>query len=283
MDEEQRVAKMSLTPLLDVPETRVEEFASTMGATTSQAEPSSMIPSEDSYDIDIEVDNTITRPTKPSHVDFGKFKIKGRHIEVLNHFSYIDNVDWVRLGGDDLVTNPKEDKVIVFRSFLKASLRFPLHKTTIVILKRFNIYLHQLTPNTIVYLEIFIWVVWSQGVELDVEAFCEAFSQIHELHFQTKATKGLHNNFGCYKFTYRRGSMFPALAYQSKWPNEWAIEWFYMKNDLDARANIKGIIHTPIATCFGYKNPMCCINFEAQAAIVAFSVVCTHIGTRDLV
>jgi hypothetical protein len=32
---------------------------------------------------------------------------------------------------------------------------------------------------------------------------------------------------------YRRGAMFLALAYQSKWPNEWAREWFYMKNDLN--------------------------------------------------
>jgi hypothetical protein len=27
-----------------------------------------------------------------------------------------------------------------------------------------------------------------------------------------------------------------------------------MKNDLNERTNIKGIIHTPIATCFKYKN-----------------------------
>jgi hypothetical protein len=31
-------------------------------------------------------------------------------------------------------------------------LRFPLHKMVDVVLKRFNIYLHQLTPNTIVCL-----------------------------------------------------------------------------------------------------------------------------------
>jgi hypothetical protein len=35
MAREQHVAEMSLTPLLDVPETRVEEFASTMGDTAS--------------------------------------------------------------------------------------------------------------------------------------------------------------------------------------------------------------------------------------------------------
>jgi hypothetical protein len=171
----------------------------------------------------------------------------------------------------------------VFQSFLKVGLRFPLHKTIVVVLKSFNIYLHQLTPNAIVRLEIFIRSVRSQGVELDAKAFYEAFSQIQELHLRTKATRGLHNSFGCYNFAYRRGSMFLALACRSKWTNEWAKEWFYMKNDMNARADIKGIIQTPVATSFGYKKPMCYINFEAQATIVAFNVVCTHIGTRDLV
>jgi hypothetical protein len=134
-----------------------------------------------------------------------------------------------------------------------------------------------------VRLEIFICAVRSKGVELDDEAFCEAFNQIHELHFQTKATRGLYNNFGCYKFSYRRGSMFLSLAYRSKWVNEWAKQWFYMKNDLNARAGIKGTIQTLNATSFGYKKPTCYINFEALAAIVASNVVCTDMKTRDLV
>jgi hypothetical protein len=58
-----------------------------------------------------------------------------------------------------------------------------LHKKVVAVLKRFNIYLHQLTPNAIVRLAIFIWDVQSQGIEFDVEAFYEAFSHIHELHF----------------------------------------------------------------------------------------------------
>jgi hypothetical protein len=36
-----------------------------------------------------------------------------------------------------------------------------------------------------------------------------------------------------------KGVMFLALAYRSKWPHEWAKEWFYMKNNLKERANIK--------------------------------------------
>jgi hypothetical protein len=134
-----------------------------------------------------------------------------------------------------------------------------------------------------VCLGIFIRVVRSYGIEFDAEAFCEAFSHIHELHFQTKATSGLHNNFSCYNFAYRRGSMFLALAYRSKWPNEWTKEWFYMKNDLTERVDISGIIQSPIVTGFILKKPMCYVNFKAQASIVAFNVVSTYIGTRDLV
>jgi hypothetical protein len=35
------------------------------------------------------------------------------------------------------------------------------------VLKKFNIYLHQLTPNAMVRLGVFIWAVRSQGVELN--------------------------------------------------------------------------------------------------------------------
>jgi hypothetical protein len=77
--------------------------------------------------------------------------------------------------------------------------------------------------------------------------------------------------------------MFPALAYQSKWPNEWAKDSFYMKNDLKEREDIKGIIQTPINTYFGYKKPTFYVDFDAQSTIVAFNGICTHIWTRHLV
>jgi hypothetical protein len=128
---------MPLTPSTDVPEAKAGEFVLASGGNTSQAEAGSLNRLEDSDNIDIEEDNMIRCLTKPSHVDFNKTKIKEGHIEVLNRFGYIYNIEWVRVGGDELVLSPKEDEVIV--------------------LKRFNIYLHQLTPNTIVRIGIFIW------------------------------------------------------------------------------------------------------------------------------
>jgi hypothetical protein len=57
------------------------------------------------------------------------------------------------------VSKPREDEVVGFWSFLRDRLWFPSHKMVVAVLKRFNIYLHQLTPNAIMRLGVFIWVV----------------------------------------------------------------------------------------------------------------------------
>jgi hypothetical protein len=157
---EQPVSELALVIASDAPETKGDNSIVVAKATTPQAEDAVVDLAEgsgdDSEDIGIEEDNKIIRPTKPSHVDFRKSTIKGGHIEVLSMFHYIDDVNWVWLGGEDLVPKPRQDKVVIFRSFLKAGLRFPLHKMIVDVLKRFNIYLHQLTSNAIVRLGIFI-------------------------------------------------------------------------------------------------------------------------------
>jgi hypothetical protein len=46
--------------------------------------------------------------------------------------------------------------VVVFKSLFKAGLRFPLNKMIVGVLKKYGIYLHQLTPNAIVRLGVYI-------------------------------------------------------------------------------------------------------------------------------
>jgi hypothetical protein len=98
-----------------------------------------------------------------------------------------------------VVPEPKEDEVVVFKSFFRVGLRFPLYDIIGEVLKKFDIYLHQLTPNAIVRLSVFIWALRSQGMSANAKSFC----QVHELHYQTKfRANGLHKNFGCYIFAY---------------------------------------------------------------------------------
>jgi hypothetical protein len=65
----------------------------------------------------------------------------------------------VDFAGEEVVPEPKEDKVVVFKSFFTAGLRFPLYDMIGEVLKKFEIYLHQLTPNAIVRLSVYIWAL----------------------------------------------------------------------------------------------------------------------------
>ena len=60
---------------------------------------------------------------------------------------YFRDISIVRAGGENNVPLPEADEVVVFRSFMKGGLQFPLDKMLVEVLKTFEIYLHQLTPK----------------------------------------------------------------------------------------------------------------------------------------
>jgi hypothetical protein len=98
-----------------------------------------------------------------------------------------------------MISEPKDDEVVVFKSFFRARLRFPLYEMIGEVLKKFEIYLHQLTPNATVRLSVYIWALRSQGKSANAKRFC----RVHKLHYQTKPrADGLHKNFECYNFAY---------------------------------------------------------------------------------
>jgi hypothetical protein len=65
----------------------------------------------------------------------------------------------VRFAGEETTPTPKDDEVVVFKSFFRAELRLPLNDMIGEVLNNFEIYLHQLTPNAIVRLSVFIWAL----------------------------------------------------------------------------------------------------------------------------
>jgi hypothetical protein len=59
-------------------------------------------------------------------------------------------------------------------------------------------------------------------------------------------------------------------------------EWFYVKNNLTAREDIKEVIMRPIWSRFSLRKPKVKIDDAAEACQKAFSTVYSFIGTRDL-
>jgi hypothetical protein len=149
------------------------------------------------------------------------------------------------------------------------------------VLKTFQIFLHQLTPEAIIRMGLFIWAVRIQGLEPSARCFCS----MHELSYEMKATgkEQHHNNFGCYRFIARSNASHLVPTFRKRWPGAWMEEWFYVKNDLIEREDIKEIIQRPIWSRFGLRRPKVTIDQNDEACQKAFSNVCAFIGTRDIV
>jgi hypothetical protein len=60
-------------------------------------------------------------------------------------------------------------------------------------------------------------------------------------------------------------------------------EWFYVKNNLVEKKDIKVIIQHPIWSRFGIRRPAIALGNDIEACQRSFNIVCSFIGTRDLV
>jgi hypothetical protein len=95
---------------------------------------------------------------------------------------YFRDTSIVRADADRVVPAPEENEVVIYRSFFKAGLRFSLSRFVVEVLKTYLIFLHQITPEAVIRMGIFVWAVRSQGLEPSAKCFCS----MHELSYETK-------------------------------------------------------------------------------------------------
>ena len=90
---------------------------------------------------------------------------------------------------------------------------------------------------------------------------------MRELLYETKATgkEQYHNNFSCYGFIARPNASHSVPTFRKRWPVSWMGEWFYVKNDLKAREDIKEIIQRPILSRFGLRRTKVEIDDAVEA------------------
>jgi hypothetical protein len=211
MAEEKKIADPALAGFYEAMEkTNIEKITNEMLAGLSED-------SGDCESFDLESGNkgAEDRPWRPSHTIFRKSTIKQSQIDAMKG-RYLHDISIVRAGGDSNAPAPEADEVVVYRSFIKAGLRFPLDKFLVEVLKTFEIYLHQITPEAIIRMSIFIWAMRSQGLEPNAKCFCD----MHELSYETKVTgkEQYHNNFGCYGFMPRSEVSYPVPTFRKRWP-----------------------------------------------------------------
>jgi hypothetical protein len=69
---------------------------------------------------------------------------------------YFRDTSILRAGRDNMTPAPEENEVVTYQSFFMAGLRFPLSKFVVEVLKIFQIFLHQITPEAIMRMGIFV-------------------------------------------------------------------------------------------------------------------------------
>jgi hypothetical protein len=121
-------------------------------------------------------------------------------------------------------------KLYCLRSFFTAGLRMPPHPVLSDILLKFQVQLHQLTPNTIGQLSKYNWAVAS----FDGVPSADGFSKWYELHYQPKKMS-VHRvevlvQYGCINFHAKHYGGHGArltVAVKNKWSRGWTWDWFY--------------------------------------------------------
>jgi hypothetical protein len=139
----------------------VTEGAPKEGAPAAEAEQADI--EEDDVDEEEEDYNTLM-PAKPSHLDFGKSTVSEADMPMMIKLGYFGEAEkkLIRFAEEEISPTPENDEVVVFKSFFRAGLRFPLNEMIGEVLENYKIYLHQLTPNAIVRLSVYIWALRSQ-------------------------------------------------------------------------------------------------------------------------
>jgi hypothetical protein len=132
---------------------------------------------------------------------------------------------------EETVSEPNADKVVVFEEFFSSGLRMPPHPVFADILLKFQVQIHQLTPNATVQFSKYSWVVTSFGGIPSVVGFAKRY----ELHYQPRKIEDdrveEQGQYGCLNFHSKRGSQRSMLtvAIKNKWSKAWTQAWFHCR------------------------------------------------------
>jgi hypothetical protein len=118
---------------------------------------------------------------QPGHtVEFGVSRISSVRVQDMQLLGYFGN-GVGRVPGAEEVPEP-EGELVVFEACFIASLRLPAHRFVVEVLQRFDVQIHQLTPNAVVALAKFVWAVTLYGGQPSVEVFAKNYC----LHWQKR-------------------------------------------------------------------------------------------------
>jgi hypothetical protein len=136
----------------------------------------------------------------PGHmVEFAVLRISSVHVQDMQQLGYFGN-GVGRVPRAEEIPEP-EGEIVVFEAFFTVGLRLPAHHFVAEVLQRYDVQIHQLTPNVMVALAKYVWAVTSYSGQPSVEIFTKNYC----LHWQKRKIGSKIAQFGSCTFTPRTG------------------------------------------------------------------------------
>jgi hypothetical protein len=159
-------------------------------------------------------------------VEFGASRMSSVRVQDMQQLGYFGG-GVARVPGAEEVPEP-EGELVVFEAFFAAGLRLPAHRFVGEVLRRFEVQVHQLTPNVVVALAKYVWATTSYGGQPSVEVFAKHYC----LHWQKRKIGNKIAQFGSCTFTPKTGKTLMEVVElvpcaRNKWGNWWEF-WFYV-------------------------------------------------------
>jgi hypothetical protein len=173
-------------------------------------------------------------------VEFGVSRMSSVRVQDMQQLGYFGG-GVARVPGTEEVPEP-EGELVVFEAFFAAGLRLPAHRFVGEVLRRFNVQVHQLTPNVVVALAKYVWATTSFGGQPSVELFTKYYC----LHWQKRKIENKIAQFGSCTFTPKTGKTSMEVVElvpcaRNKWGNWWEF-WFYV-----AEGTVEDHLGLPVA------------------------------------
>jgi hypothetical protein len=144
-------------------------------------------------------DLVVTELQQGHTVEFSTLRISLVRVQEMQQLGYFgDGVR--RVPSVEEIPKP-EGELVVFEAFFIAGLRLPVHRFVAEVLRRFDVQVHQLTPNAVVALAKYVWAVASYGGQPSVEVFAKNYC----LHSQKRKIGDEIAQFGSCTFMPRTG------------------------------------------------------------------------------
>jgi hypothetical protein len=165
-------------------------------------------------------------------VEFGVSRIFSVRVQDMQQLGYFGN-GVGRLQGTEEIPEP-EGKLVMFEVFFIAGFRLPAHRFVAEVLQRFDVQVHQLTPNAMVALAKYGWAVTSYGGQPSVEVFTKNYC----LHWQKRKIGSKIAQFGSCTFTPRTGKtsaeVVELVPYaRNKWGNWWDYLFYVSRGEVE--------------------------------------------------